>query len=155
MLISHFVISKSKRALQSIMFKSRTTCTISSNETDHMTWFKAPPLCQLTLVMMSVCVLCVTVKGCVFVPSLVAPVQSDGDVSLDVSALVLRQVTWQELPPQVDQLHHHVADLVEQIDFVFLMDTEREDREKRGYSQLLFCFNTTWLVKKLSEPSFI
>lgn len=58
--------------------------------------------------------------------SLVAPVQSDGDVSLDVSTLVLRQVTGQELPPQVDQLHHHVANLVEQIHFVFLMERERE-----------------------------
>ena len=59
------------------------------------------------------------------VRSLVAPVQSDGDVSLDVSALVLRQVARQELPPQVDQLHHHVPDLVEQIHLVFLMETER------------------------------
>lgn len=63
---------------------------------------------------------------CGFVFSLVAPVQSDGDVSLHVSALVLRQVTGQELPPQVDELHHHVADLVEQIHFVFLMEGKRE-----------------------------
>lgn len=65
---------------------------------------------------------------CGFVFSLVAPVQSDGDVSLHVSALVLRQVTGQELPPQVDELHHHVTDLVEQIHFVFLMEREREIR---------------------------
>lgn len=71
------------------------------------------------------------VSECVF--SLVAPVQSDGDVSLDVSALVLRQVTRQQLPPQVDQLHHHVADLVEQIHLVFLTEgqTERETETKR------------------------
>lgn len=71
------------------------------------------------------------VSDCVF--SLVAPVQSDGDMSLDVSALVLRQVTRQQLPPQVDQLHHHVADLVEQIHLVFLTEgqTERETETKR------------------------
>lgn len=57
--------------------------------------------------------------------SLVAPVESDGDVSLDVSALVLRQVTRQQLPPQVYQLHHDVANLVEQIHLVFLKDRER------------------------------
>lgn len=62
---------------------------------------------------------------CVCVSSLVAPVQSDGDVPLDVSALVLRQVTGQQLPSQVDQLHHHVTDLVEQIEFVFLKQRER------------------------------
>lgn len=67
---------------------------------------------------------CVTscVRVCVCVLSLVAPVQSDGDVSLDVSALVLRQVTGEKLPPQVDELHHHVADLVEEIHFVSLME---------------------------------
>lgn len=63
---------------------------------------------------------------CVLVFSLVAPVQPDGDVSLDVSALVLRQVAGQELPPQVDQLHHDVANLVEQIHFVFLKQTQRD-----------------------------
>lgn len=52
--------------------------------------------------------------------SLVAPVQSDGDVAFDVSALVLGQVTRQELPPQIDQLHHHMTKFVEQIHFVFL-----------------------------------
>lgn len=57
--------------------------------------------------------------------SLVAPVESDGDVSLDVSALVLCQVTRQQLPSQVYQLHHHVANLVEQIHLVFLKDGER------------------------------
>lgn len=57
--------------------------------------------------------------------SLVAPVESDGDVPLDVSALVLCQVTGQQLPSQVYQLHHHVANLVEQIHLVFLKDGER------------------------------
>lgn len=50
---------------------------------------------------------------CVFVFSLIAPVQADGDVSLDVPTLVLGQVTRKQLPPQVDELHHHMADLVE------------------------------------------
>lgn len=59
--------------------------------------------------------------------SLVAPVQPDGDVSLDVAALVLGQVTGQQLPPQVDELQHHVADLVEQIHFVFLVEREARD----------------------------
>lgn len=66
---------------------------------------------------------------CVF--SLVAPVQSNGDVSLDVSALVLRQVAGQELPPQVDELHHHVADLVEQIHLVFLTEEETVSQSQR------------------------
>lgn len=55
---------------------------------------------------------------CLF--SLVAPVQADGDVSLDVPALVLGQVTRQQLPPQVDELHHHMAELVEEIHSVLL-----------------------------------
>lgn len=63
----------------------------------------------------------------IYLYSLVAPVQPDGDVSLDVPALVLRQVTGQQLPPQVDELQHHVADLVEQIDFVFLVEREGRD----------------------------
>lgn len=56
--------------------------------------------------------------------SLIAPVQADGDVSLYVPTLVLGQVTRQQLPPQVDELHHDEAELVEQLYLVLLVGTE-------------------------------
>ena len=67
------------------------------------------------LVNVCVCVL-------VWVSSLVAPVQADADVSLDVPTLVLGQVTCQQLPPQVDELQHDVAELEEHIHLVLLGD---------------------------------
>lgn len=53
--------------------------------------------------------------------SLVAPVESHGDVPLDLASLVLGEVTLDELPTQVDELVHHVAELMEQVHLVFLL----------------------------------
>lgn len=54
--------------------------------------------------------------------SLVAPVEAYGDVALDLAALVLGQVPLDELPPQVDELVHHVAQLMEQVHLVLLWE---------------------------------
>lgn len=53
--------------------------------------------------------------------SLIAPVESDGDVTLDLTSLVLSEVALDQLPTQVDELIHHMTQLMEQIHFVFLI----------------------------------
>lgn len=52
--------------------------------------------------------------------SLIAPVKAYSDVALDLPGLVLGQVPLDELPPQVDEFVHHVAQLMEQVHLVFL-----------------------------------
>lgn len=52
--------------------------------------------------------------------SLIAPVEANGDVPLDLASLVLREVALDQLPAQVDELIHHMTELVEQIHLVFL-----------------------------------
>lgn len=74
--------------------------------------------------------------------SLVAPVEPHGDVPLDLAGLVLGEVTLDQLPTQVDELVHHMAQLVEQIHLVFL--SWQETQQKRGsvrtqLGRLLFC----------------
>lgn len=54
--------------------------------------------------------------------SLVAPVEAYSDVALDLAGLVLGEVPLDELPPQVDELVHHVAQLMEQVHLVFLLE---------------------------------
>lgn len=52
--------------------------------------------------------------------SLIAPVKPYSDVPLDLTSLVLGEVTLDQLPTQVDELVHHMAQLMEQIHLVFL-----------------------------------
>lgn len=59
--------------------------------------------------------------------SLVAPVQSGCDVLLDVPHAVVGQVTHQHLPPQVQDLVHHVPQPVEQIPLVLLRGEEETE----------------------------
>lgn len=54
--------------------------------------------------------------------SLIAPVKPYSDVALDLTGLVLGQVPLDQLPAQVDQLVHHVAQLMEQVHLVFLWE---------------------------------
>lgn len=61
---------------------------------------------------------------------------------LDLAGLVLGEVTLDQLPTQVDELVHHMAQLVEQIHLVFL--SWQETQQKRGsvrtqLGRLLFC----------------
>lgn len=53
--------------------------------------------------------------------SLIAPVEPHGDVPLDLTSLVLGEVTLDQLPTQVDELIHHMAQLMEQVHLVFLL----------------------------------
>lgn len=53
--------------------------------------------------------------------SLIAPVEPDGDVPLDLTSLVLGEMALDQLPTQVDELVHHMTQLVEQIHLVFLL----------------------------------
>lgn len=53
--------------------------------------------------------------------SLIAPVKSYSDVTLDLTGLVLGEMTLDQLPTQVDELIHHMAQLMEQIHLVFLL----------------------------------
>lgn len=55
------------------------------------------------------------------VHSLIAPVEPDGDVPLDLTSLVLGEMALDQLPTQVDELIHHMTQLVEQIHLVFLL----------------------------------
>lgn len=55
-----------------------------------------------------------------FLDSLVTPVQSGRDVLLDVPHAVVGEVAHQHLPPQVQDLIHHVPKPVEQIPLVLL-----------------------------------
>ncbi len=52
--------------------------------------------------------------------SLIAPVQSYSDVAFDFTDLILGQVAWKQLSPQINQLVHHVAELVKQVNFMLL-----------------------------------
>lgn len=52
--------------------------------------------------------------------SLVAPVQAHSDVAFDLPQLLLHQVGRQHLSAQVDQLVHHMTQLVEQVHLVLL-----------------------------------
>lgn len=54
--------------------------------------------------------------------SLIAPVKPYSDVALDLPGLVLGQVALDELSAQVDELVHHVAQLMEQVHLVFLSE---------------------------------
>lgn len=54
--------------------------------------------------------------------SLIAPVEPYSDVALDLPGLVLGQVALDELSAQVDELVHHVAQLMEQVHLVFLSE---------------------------------
>lgn len=54
--------------------------------------------------------------------SLIAPVKPYSDVALDLAGLVLGEVALDELPTQVDELVHHVAQLMEQVHLVFLWE---------------------------------
>lgn len=42
-------------------------------------------------------------------------------MSLDLAGLVLGEMTLDQLPTQVDELIHHMTQLMEQIHFVFLV----------------------------------
>lgn len=53
--------------------------------------------------------------------SLVAPVKPYSDMPLDLASLVLGEVTLDKLPTQVDELIHHVTELMEKIHLVFLL----------------------------------
>lgn len=57
--------------------------------------------------------------------SLIAPVQPHGDVALDLTSLVLGEMTLDQLPTQVDELIHHMTQLMEQIHLVFLLSQRR------------------------------
>lgn len=63
--------------------------------------------------------------------SLIAPVKPYSDVALDLSGLVLGEVALDELPTQVDELVHHVAQLMEQVHLVFLLE-QRNTESGRG-----------------------
>lgn len=52
--------------------------------------------------------------------SLIAPVQPYSDVAFDFTDLILGQVAWKQLSPQINQLVHHVTELVEEVDFMLL-----------------------------------
>lgn len=52
--------------------------------------------------------------------SLIAPVKPYSDVALDLTGLVLGEMPLDELPTQVDELVHHVTQLMEQVHLVFL-----------------------------------
>ena len=67
--------------------------------------------------------------------SLVAPVQSHSDVSFDLTGLVLGQVTLDQLPPEVHQLVHHMAQLMEQVHLVFLRRDQRPGLERQLLEQ--------------------
>lgn len=57
---------------------------------------------------------------------LIAPVKSYGDVPLDLASLLLREVTLNQLPTQVDELIHHMAQLMEQVHLVFLLKSSKQ-----------------------------
>ncbi len=59
--------------------------------------------------------------------SLIAPVEPYGDVPLDLTSLVLCEMTLDQLPTQVDELVHHMTQLVEQIHLVFLLKQPKKD----------------------------
>lgn len=64
--------------------------------------------------------------------SLIAPVKPYSDVALDLPGLVLGQVALDELSAQVDELVHHVAQLMEQVHLVFLSEQAKHRvRERR------------------------
>lgn len=52
--------------------------------------------------------------------SLIAPVEPHGDVPFDLASLVLGEVTLDQLTAQIDELIHHMTQLMEQIHLVFL-----------------------------------
>ena len=58
--------------------------------------------------------------------SLVAPVEPHCDVPLDLTSLVLGEMTLDQLPTQVDELVHHMTELMEQIHLVFLLKQPKE-----------------------------
>lgn len=60
--------------------------------------------------------------------SLIAPVQPYGDVPLDLASLVLSEVALDELPTQVNELVHHMAEFVKQIHFVFLLKKPKKSQ---------------------------
>lgn len=62
--------------------------------------------------------------------SLIAPVEPHGDVALDLAGLVLGEVTLDQLPPQVDELVHHMSQLVEQIHLVFLFPPQKNNNTR-------------------------
>lgn len=59
--------------------------------------------------------------------SLIAPVKPYSDVAFDLTGLVLGEVPLDELPAQVDELVHHVAQLMEQVHLVFLLEQPSEE----------------------------
>lgn len=59
-------------------------------------------------------------------PSLISPVQTCSDVLFDVLHAVVGQVTNQNLPPQIQDLIHHMPQPVEQISFVLLRGRETQ-----------------------------
>lgn len=69
--------------------------------------------------------------------SLIAPVESYSDVTLDLTSLVLGEMTLDQLPTQVDELIHHMTQLMEQIHLVFLM--KQPKRLKLGYVSSSYC----------------
>lgn len=70
--------------------------------------------------------------------SLVSPVEPHGYVPFDLSSLVLGKVTLDQLPSQVDQLIHHMAQLMEQIHLVFLLK-QSKTFVKGKVGRLRFC----------------
>lgn len=68
-------------------------------------------------------------NGCFFMHahSLIAPVKPYSDVTLDLTSLVLGEMPLDELPTQVDELIHHMTQLMEQIHLVFLLNQPRKD----------------------------
>lgn len=62
--------------------------------------------------------------------SLVAPVQSGGDVLLDVPHAVVGEVAYQHLPPQVQDFIHHVPKSVEQIPLILLPEQDEAGWER-------------------------
>lgn len=58
---------------------------------------------------------------------LIAPVKSYGDVPLDLASLLLREVTLNQLPTQVDELIHHMTQLMEKVHLVFLLKLSKQN----------------------------
>lgn len=68
--------------------------------------------------------------------SLIAPVEPYSDVTLDLTSLVLGEVSLDQLPTQVDELIHHMTQLMEEIHLVFLL---RQPKKDFGYVIPSYC----------------
>lgn len=62
--------------------------------------------------------------------SLIAPVQSYSDVAFDFPDLILGQVAWKQLSPQINQLVHHVTELVKEVYFMLLWRKKNEQESQ-------------------------